>query len=60
MTIKELKEIINSIPQREDDRVVEFCGSLFEKRDIHESVEVSWMDCSDGMLLFINEKNDEI
>ena len=56
MTVKELKSIINSIPSREDDRNVAFAGSLLKEHDDSFSeVEFTWIDCSDAMLVLLNE-----
>lgn len=56
MTVKELKAIINSISSRDDDRNVSFAGNLLiEHAKPFDDAEISWIDCSDAILILINE-----
>ena len=56
MTVKEFKAIVNSISPREDNRDVSFCGNLMRTHgETLDSIEVSWIDCSDGILVVLNE-----
>lgn len=57
MTVKELKDIVNGIPSREDNRPLSSCGDLLSDHDsaIHDFC-FSWIDCSDAILLCITEE----
>lgn len=56
MTVKELKDIVNSISSRDDDRNVAFAGDLLIEHDNPiEKAELSWIDCSDAVLILLNE-----
>lgn len=57
MTVKELKDIVNSIPSREDNRPLSLCGDLLS--DHEHTIDdfcFEWIDCSDAILLCINEE----
>ena len=58
MILKELKDAINSIPTKEDNRNVSFAGSLIDGNNCIDEIEVSWIDCSDAMLILLNKKED--
>ena len=51
MTVKELKEFANEIPNKLNKQLVTVCGDLVENST--ENFNLSWMDCSDGFLLFV-------
>lgn len=56
MTVKELKSIILNIPSKEDNRPVSLCGNLLIGNEPIDDIEISWIDCSDAMLICINEQ----
>lgn len=57
MTVKDLKDIVNTIPSREDDRPLSLCGSLLSDcKDPIDDFCFSWIDCSDAILLCINKE----
>lgn len=57
MTVKELKDIVNGIPSKEDNRPLSLCGDLLlDHKGTIDDFCFSWIDCSDAILLCINEE----
>lgn len=60
MTINDIIDILSAIPSRERDRPVAIIGDIVadHAKDLNKNhkYEISWIDCSNGMLLIIDEE----
>lgn len=54
MTVREFMDILEQIPERDRDRSLSICGDRVDNPDLDAEFDISWMDCSDGILLFLN------
>lgn len=62
MTINDLIDILSSIPSRERDRPFTLIGDQIVSRnnfDANPEYDISWIDCSDGLLLIVNEEGEK-
>lgn len=55
MKVKELKETINSIRSREDDREI----ALAFDGEVIDDMDIGWIDCADGILILITTNKEE-
>ena len=57
MTINDIIKTLEEIPARDRDRNVSICGSKIENKDTIDDFIIEWMDCSNSILLFVNQSN---
>ena len=55
MTINEIIKTLEEIPERDRNRNVSICGEKIENKDIIDDFIITWIDCSDAILLLVND-----
>lgn len=59
LTVNGMLNILKSVPMRDRDRPVSICGSAIRDGKTVDYFGMSWIDCSDAILLIINEDECE-
>ena len=56
MTVDDIIAELQKIPSRERTRPTTLCGDVINNEEEVSELEISWIDCSDAVVLLFNRK----
>ena len=56
MTVDDIIAELQKIPSRERTRPIALCGDVINNEEEVSELEISWIDCSDAVVLLFNRK----